>query len=73
MKIAGFNHRGEAQIVDDHGNVVAYGELHLQDAHITGIDRGDRFALEVHITWKPELPDADTLDFDELDWDDLLR
>jgi hypothetical protein len=73
MKIAGFNDRGEARIVNDDGQLVGYGELRLEDAHLTGIERGDRFALEVVITWVAELPDPDGLDFDGLDWDGLLR
>jgi hypothetical protein len=72
MKIAGFNERGEAKIVNDDGRLVGYGELRLEDAHITGIDRGDRFALEVRITWTPDMPDPDEVDFDGLDWDNLL-
>jgi hypothetical protein len=73
MKIAGFNDRGEARIVDDEGRLVGYGELRLEDAHLTGMERGDRFALEVVVTWVAELPDADDIDFDGLDWDNLLR
>jgi hypothetical protein len=73
MRIAGFNERGEARIVDDEGRLVAYGELRLPDAHLTGIERDDRFELEIHITWVPELPDPDEVDFDGLDWDQLLR
>jgi hypothetical protein len=73
MKIAGFNDRGEARIVNDEGQLVGYGELRLEDAHLTGIERGDRFGLEVRITWVAELPDPDGLDFDGLDWDNLLR
>jgi hypothetical protein len=76
MRIGGFNDRGEAKIVDENGRLVGYGELRLEDAHITGIDRGDRFALEVVITWteaeRPE-PDPEDVDFDGLDWDELLR
>jgi hypothetical protein len=73
MKIAGFTDRGEARIVDDEGRLVGYGELRLEDAHLTGVDRGDRFALEVVVTWTPELPDPDAVGFDDLDWDNLLR
>jgi hypothetical protein len=73
MKIAGFTDRGEARIIDDQGRLVGYGELRLQDAHLTGVDRGDRFDLEVVITWTPELPDPDAVDFDDVDWDNLLR
>jgi hypothetical protein len=73
MKIAGFNDRGEARIVNDDGRLVGYGELRLEDAHLTGIERGDRFGLEVVVTWVAELPDPDGLDFDGLDWDGLLR
>jgi hypothetical protein len=73
MRIAGFNDRGEARIVDDRGELVGYGELRLADAHLTGIERGDRFDLEVVVTWVQELPDPDDVDFDGLDWDGLLR
>jgi hypothetical protein len=73
MRIGGFNERGEAKIVDDHGRLVGYGELRLEDAHITGIEPGDTFPLEVHVTWLPPLPDPDETDFDELDWGELLR
>jgi hypothetical protein len=73
MRIAGFNERGEARIVDDEGRLVAYGEIHVVDADLLGVERGDRFDLEVRITWKPELPDPDEMDFDGLDWDQLLR
>ena len=73
MRIAGFNARGEARIVDDEGRLVAYGELCLPDADASTMERGDRFALEVEITWIPELPDPDEVDFDGLDWDQLLR
>jgi hypothetical protein len=69
MRIAGFNHRGEARIVNDEGITVAVGRLELANAHLTGIETGDRFPLEVVITWMPELPDPD----DDLDWDALLR
>jgi hypothetical protein len=72
MRIAGFNERGEARILDDDGRLVGYGELRLEDAHITGIDAGDRFPLEVVITWTPALPDPDDVDFDDLPWDRLL-
>ena len=68
MRIAGFNHRGEARIVNDDGITVAVGQLRLENADLTGIEKGDRFALEVVITWAPELPDPD----DDLDWDRLL-
>jgi hypothetical protein len=73
MRIAGFNDRGEVKIVDDEGRLAGYGELRLEDAHMTGIDAGDRFALEVHVTWTPELPDPDDTDFDGLDWGQLLQ
>jgi hypothetical protein len=73
MRIAGINNRGEVRIVDDEGRLAGYGELRLTDAHITGIDRGDRFDLEVVVTWTPELPDPDETDFDGLDWQRLLR
>ena len=71
MRIAGFSQRGEARIVNDEGTLVAYGELRLSDAHITGIDKGDTFPLEVVITWTPEMPDPD--DLDDLDWGRLLN
>jgi hypothetical protein len=73
MRIAGFNAQGEARIVDDEGRLVGYGELRLVDADVTGIERGDHVALEVVVTWTPELPDPDELDFDGLDWGELLR
>jgi hypothetical protein len=89
LKISGFNERGEARITDDHGRVVGYGELRLEDAHLTGIERGDRFPLELVVTWTTEeaapageraagepardLPDPDDTDFDGLDWGQLLR
>jgi hypothetical protein len=73
MRIGGFNERGEARIVDDQGRLVGFGELRLEDADITGIEPGDRFALEVVVTWKATLPDPDEVDFDELDWSELLR
>jgi hypothetical protein len=69
MRIAGFNERGEVRIVDDEGRLAAYGELRLVDADITGVEAGDRFGLEVHVTWAPTLPDPDDLD---IDWDRLL-
>jgi hypothetical protein len=72
MRITGFTDRGEAKIVDDAGRLVGFGELRLQDAHITGVERGDRFALEVVVTWTAELPDPDDVDFDGLDWGTLL-
>jgi hypothetical protein len=72
MRIAGFSDRGEARIVDEDGRLVGYGELRLRDAELTGVDRGDSFALEVVITWTPELPDPDDTDFDALDWNSLL-
>ena len=72
MRIAGINERGEVRIVDEEGRLAAYGELRLVDADITGVDAGDRFGLEVRVTWTPTLPDPDDLDFDELDWDRLL-
>lgn len=71
MRIAGFNSSGEARIVDDDGRLVAYGELRLADAY--SVERGDRFALEVVVTWTPQLPDPDEMDFDGLDWGELLR
>jgi hypothetical protein len=72
MRIAGFSDRGEARIVDDDGRLVGYGELRLQDAEITGVDSGDRFALELVVTWIPQLPDPDDTDFGALDWNRLL-
>ena len=69
MRIAGFNERGEVRIVDEEGRLAAYGELRLVDAEITGIERGDRCALEVVINWTPTLPDPDDVD---IDWDRLL-
>ena len=71
MRIAGFTDRGEVRIVDDEGHLAGYGELRLEDAHITGIDAGDRFALEVVVTWTPG--PGDDPDFSDLDWDQLLR
>ena len=85
MRIVGFNERGEARIVDHDGRVVGYGEVRLCDADTAGIERGDRFDLEVVITWtaaelpdpaedsSASLPDPDDVDFDGLDWDQLLR
>jgi hypothetical protein len=73
VRIASFTDRGEVRIVDDHGRLTGYGELRLEDAHITGIDRGDRFTLEVVITWTPEPMDPDDSDLDDLDWSQLLR
>jgi len=73
VKIAGFNDRGEARIVDDQGRLVGFGELRLEDAHLTGVERGDRFALEIVVTWTPELADPDDTDFGDIDWDELLR
>jgi hypothetical protein len=78
MRIAGFNDRGEARIVDQEGRLVGFGELRLEDATLTGIERGDRFALEVVVTWTAAdvdntLPDPDDPDFDGIDWDELLR
>jgi hypothetical protein len=72
VKIVGFNDRGEARIVDDRGNLVGFGELRLADAHLTGVERGDRFGLEVVITWTADLADPDDPDFGEIDWDQLL-
>jgi hypothetical protein len=69
MRIAGVNERGEVRIVDDEGRLAAYGELRLVDADITGVEPGDRCALEVVINWTPRLPDPDDLD---IDWDRLL-
>ena len=71
-RIAGFTDTGEVRIVDDHGRLVGYGELRLEDAHLTGAERGDRFGLEVVVTWTPELPDPDDPGFDGIDWDRLL-
>ena len=72
MRIAGFNESGEARIIDDEGRLVAYAVLRLSDAY-TDLERGGRFPLEVEITWTPQLPDPDEMDFDGLDWDQLLR
>jgi hypothetical protein len=72
MRIAGFSERGEARIVDDEGRLVGYGELRLRDAEHGGVERGDRFEIDVVVTWVPELPDPDDTDFDSLDWDSLL-
>ena len=69
FRIAGFNDRGEARIVDEHGRVVAFGELELEDAHLTGVDAGDSWPLSLRVTWTPELPDPDAVD---IDWDGLL-
>ena len=69
FRIAGFNDRGEARIVDEQGRVVAFGELELEDAHLTGVDAGDSYALSLRVTWTPELPDPDAVD---IDWDGLL-
>jgi hypothetical protein len=73
MRISGFNNRGEARITDDDGRLVGYGELRLDDAHGDGLDRGGRFALEVVIRWTPEMPDPDATQFDDMDWEQLLR
>lgn len=69
FRIAGFSDRGEARIVDADGRFVGFGELMVEDAHLTGIEPGDVFSLSLRITWTPELPDPDALD---LDWDGLL-
>jgi hypothetical protein len=73
MRIEGFNSRGEARIIDDDGRLVGHGELRLDEARGHGLDRGDRVALEVVITWTPEMPDPDATDFDDMDWEQLLR
>jgi len=69
FRIAGFSDRGEARIVDEEGRVVGFGQLLLDDAHLTGMERGDVFALSLRVTWTPDLPDPDSLD---IDWDGLL-
>ena len=69
FRIAGFSDRGEARIVDAYGRLVGYGELLVDDAHLTGMERGEVFALSLRVTWTPELPDPDCLD---VDWDGLL-
>jgi hypothetical protein len=71
VRITGFTDNGEVRIVDDEGRLAGYGELRLEDAHITGVDSGDRFALEIVVTWTPE-PD-DEPDLGDIDWDQLLR
>ncbi|HLJ02205.1 MAG TPA: hypothetical protein VKT31_02130 [Solirubrobacteraceae bacterium] len=68
-RVAGFSDRGEARIVDEHGRVVGFGELVLEDAHLTGLEPGDRFPLTLRVTWTPGLPDPDGVD---IDWDGLL-
>ena len=68
-RIGGFTQRGEVRILDDRGYLVGYGELRLEDAHLTGVDAGDTFPLTVHVTWTPGLPDPDEF---EIDWDGLL-
>lgn len=68
-RIAGFSDSGEARLVDRHGRVVGYGELVLENAHLSGIESGDLFGLSLRVTWTPELPDPDALD---IDWDGLL-
>jgi hypothetical protein len=70
VRITGFNDAGEVRIIDDEGRLAGYGELRLEDAHITGVDKGDRFGLEVVVTWTPEPADPD---FGDIDWDQLLR
>ena len=72
MRITGFTARGEARIIDHDGRLVGYGELQLEDAQVTGVEQGDRFALEVVITWTPDMADPGSLDFDDLDWERLL-
>jgi hypothetical protein len=72
MRIAGFSDRGEARIVDDAGRTVGFGELRLVDAELTGVERGDRFELELRVTWTAEMPDPDKLDLDDLDFGQLL-
>jgi hypothetical protein len=69
FRVAGFSDRGEARIVDEHGRVVGFGELVLEDAHLTGLEPGDSFPLTLRVTWTPALPDPDGLD---IDWDGLL-
>jgi hypothetical protein len=69
FRIAGFSDRGEARIVDEQGRLIGFGELELDDAHLTGVESGDSFALSLRVTWTPELPDPDAVD---IDWDGLL-
>jgi hypothetical protein len=69
FKIAGFSDRGEARLVDSDGRIVGFGELVLEDAHLTGLEPGDTFALSLRVTWTPQLPDPDELD---INWDGLL-
>ena len=69
FRVAGFSDRGEARIVDAHGRVVGFGELVLEDAHLSGLEPGDTSPLSLRVTWTPELPDPDGLD---IDWDGLL-
>lgn len=58
-RIAGFSDRGEAIVKDDHGNVVAHGELRL--VSYSGLpEKGEDFDLEFVVTWTP----AESLDWD---------
>jgi hypothetical protein len=72
MRITGFSDTGEARIVDDEGRLVGYGELRLENAHITGVERGDRFALEIVVTWTPDPDGPDDPDLGDIDWSQLL-
>jgi hypothetical protein len=67
MRMAGLTSTGEARIVDDAGRLVAYAELRLEDAHIVGVDSGDRFPLEVVITWTKAEQDAINAELDDAD------
>lgn len=69
FRVAGFNDHGEARIVDEHGRLIGFGELVLEHAELTGIDRGDIYDLQLRVTWTPGLPDPDAVD---IDWDGLL-
>jgi hypothetical protein len=69
FRIAGFSDRGEARIVDADGRLVGFGALVLDDAHLTGIETGDTFALSLRVTWTAGLPDPDEVD---INWDGLL-
>lgn len=69
FRIAGFNDRGEARIVDEAGRLVGFGELLLEDAHLTGVEPGDLFGVALKVSWTPSLPDPDGV---EIDWDGLL-
>jgi hypothetical protein len=72
MRISGFSDRGEARIVDDAGRLVAFGELRLVDTPLGELDPGDHCRLEIVVTWTAKLPDPDEIDFDDLDFGQLL-